>query len=158
MSLLQDVRFGLRMLAKDRGFTAVVIVTLALGIGVNTTVFTLVNAVLFRGLPFDQPDRIMSLSSNNLSKKQNRMGVSYPDFADWRAHSKKFQGLAAYSTQAAVLTNSGGLPELLPGARVTANCFSLLGQKPLIGRDFLPEEDQRTASNATGPARECDPL
>src|SRR5881296_1678391 len=74
MSLFQDLRFGVRMLAKDPGFTAVVVVTLALGIGANTTVFTLANAVLFKGLPFDQPDRIMHLSSNNLSKGRDRMG------------------------------------------------------------------------------------
>src|SRR5436309_9442532 len=84
MSFLQDVRFGMRMLAKNPGFTAVVVITLALGIGANTTVFTLVNAVLFKGLPFEHAERVMHLSGNNLSKGRNRIGVSYPDFADWR--------------------------------------------------------------------------
>ena len=146
MSLLQDLRFGVRMLAKDPGFTAVVVVTLALGIGANTTVFTLANAVLFKGLPFDQPDRIMHLSSKNPSQNRDRMPVSYPDFADFRTQTKKFQGLVVFTGQGSVLNDPGGLPERYSGTRVSTNCFSLIGQKPLIGRDFLPEEDRREAA------------
>jgi putative ABC transport system permease protein len=146
MNLLQDVRFGFRMLAKDTGFTAIVLITLALGIGANTTIFTLVNAVLFKGLPFERADRVVSIASMNLKKGRNRMGVSYPDFADWRAHSRKFQALAAYSTFSATLNDAGGVPERYDGARMTANSFSLIGQKPLLGRDFSPEEDSRQAA------------
>ena len=83
MNLLQDVRFGFRMLAKDPAFTAVVVITLALCIGANTTVFTLVYAVLFKGLPFEHADRVMALSGTNIGKGRNRMGSSYPDFTDW---------------------------------------------------------------------------
>ena len=97
MSFLQDIRFGIRMLVKDPGLTAIVLITLALGIGVNTTVFTLVNAVLFKGLPFERPGQIMHLSSNNLLKGRNRLPVSYPDLTDWKANSRKFQGLAAFT-------------------------------------------------------------
>src|SRR2546430_1753985 len=145
MSFLQDLRFGIRMLAKDPGFTAVVVVTLALCIGANTTVFTLVNAVLFKGLPFERADRVMALSETNIGKGRGRMGVSYPDFADWKTHTRKFQGLAAATYQSMTLNDRGGIPENYTGARVTANCFSLIGQKPLVGRDFAPDEDKRTA-------------
>jgi putative ABC transport system permease protein len=146
MNLLQDVRFGFRMLAKDPAFTAVVVTTLALCIGANTTVFTLVNAVLFKGLPFEHADRLMALSNNNLGKGRNRMGVSYPDLVDWRAHTRKFQGFAASTNQSMTLNDRGGVPESYIGARVSANCFSLIGQKPLIGRDFAPDEDKRNAA------------
>jgi len=145
MNFFQDIRFGVRMLIKDPGFTSVVIVTLALGIGANTTVFTLVNAVLFKGLPFDQPDRIMSVSSNNLSKKRDRDAISYPDFADMRSQIKKLQGVAAFTGQAVVLNDPGGVSERYRGTRVSTNCFSLIGQKPLLGRDFTPQEEQRNA-------------
>ena len=88
MSLFQDIRFGVRRLLHEPGFTAVVVVALALGIGVNTTVFTLVNAVLFRGLPFEQAHRVMYLSSDDHARNRTDMGVSYPDFRDWRAESR----------------------------------------------------------------------
>src|SRR5947208_10654824 len=111
MNLLQDVRFGFRMMAKDPAFTAVVAITLALVIGANTTVFTLVNAVLFKGLPFERADRVMALSSTNLAKGRNRMGVSYPDLVDWQAHTKKFLGFGATTGQSMTLNDQGGVPE-----------------------------------------------
>src|ERR1017187_1869668 len=141
MSFFQDIKFGVRRLVREPGFTAVVVVALALGIGVNTTVFTLVNAVLFRGLPFEQADRVMFLSSNDHAKNRNDMGVSYPDFRDWRAQSKTFKGLAAFSQTGFVISDSNA-PERYDGPRLTANTFSLIGQKPMLGRDFLPEEDR----------------
>jgi putative ABC transport system permease protein len=146
MSFLQDVRFGMRMLAKDPGFTAVVVITLALGIGANTTVFTLANAVLFKGLPFEHSERIMHLSSNNLSKGRNRTGVSYPDFTDWRAQTRKFQGLAAFSNLSMTISDRGGVPERYSGTFLSTNSFSLIGQQPLLGRDFAAGEDQRAAA------------
>jgi putative ABC transport system permease protein len=99
MSFFQDVKFAVRMLLRDPGPTAVMIIALALGIGVNTTVFTLVNAVLFRGLPFEDPDRVMHLSSSNHAKNQNDIGVSYPDFKDWKAQTKAFKGMAGSARQ-----------------------------------------------------------
>ncbi len=142
MSFWQDVKYGVRMLARDPGFTAVMVIALALGIGVNTTVFTLVNAVLFRGLPFERADRVMYLTSSDPSKNQNDLDVSYPDFQDWRAQTKTFQGLAGFSGMPMVVTDSSTAPEGFNGYRLTANTFSLIGQKPLVGRDFLPEEDR----------------
>ena len=146
MSFLQDVRFGFRMLLKDPAFTVVVIVTLALGIGVNTTVFTLVNAVLFKGLPFERSERIMALTSNNVSKGRDRMGVSYPDYMDWKAQAIKFQSIAAFTGNGIRITDQAGLPEQYGGARITANSFSLIGQKPLFGRDFSPDEEKPNAT------------
>src|SRR2546429_9965946 len=96
MGLLQDVRFAVRLLIKDRWFTAVAAVALALGIGVNATVFTFVNAVLIRGLPFDDPDRIMSISERNTARGAD-MGISYPNFQDWREAQRSFIGVAAFN-------------------------------------------------------------
>src|ERR1051326_3160107 len=90
-ALRQDVLFGLRMLAKTPGFTFVAVLTLALGIGANTTVFTLVNAVLFKGLPYPNANRIVSIASNNLKKNQPQIGVAYPDYLDWRTQVKTFR-------------------------------------------------------------------
>jgi putative ABC transport system permease protein len=145
MSLLQDVKFAVRILLREPLFTAVMVIALALGIGVNTTVFTLVNAVLLRGLPFEQPDRIMYLSTSNHSKNQRDMGMSYPDFRDWRAQSITFKGMSAWSPRPMVITDDVSAPERYGGPMVTANLFSLIGQKPMLGRDFLPDEDKAGA-------------
>jgi putative ABC transport system permease protein len=146
-TLMQDIRFGCRMLAKNPFFTAVIVLTLSLGIGANVTVFTIVNAVLLKGLPFEESDRIISITSNNLAKNQPRLGASYPDFLDWRTQSKSFKGLGALQGSVANLTEPGLPTESKPSARVTTNTFSLLGAKPIFGRDFLPEEDQGSGSN-----------
>jgi len=143
----QDVRFGARMLAREPGFTAAAVAALALGIGVNTTVFTLVNAVLFRGLPFAQADRVMYLSGQNATERNGRMGVSYPDLLDWRSSTRSFSGLAAFFQNQYVLDDSSNLPERYSAARVTANVFSLIGQPTLLGRDFLPEEERAGAAS-----------
>src|ERR671937_2780160 len=95
MGLWKDVRFAVRLLAKDKWFTAVAAVALALGIGVNNTVFTFVNAVLIRGLPFDDPDRIMSLGTRDARNRDR--GISYLEFQDWRNSAKTFAGMAAFS-------------------------------------------------------------
>ena len=91
MNLLQDLRFAVRLLIKDRWFTAVAVLALALGIGVNATVFTFVNAVLIRGLPFDDPDRIMSIGVRDARDRDR--GLSYLDFQDWRADARSFSAL-----------------------------------------------------------------
>ena len=96
MNLLQDLRFAVRLLIKDRWFTAVAVIALALGIGVNATVFTFVNAVLIRGLPFDDPDRIMSIGSRDARDRDR--GVSYLDFEDWRAARRRLLGASPRST------------------------------------------------------------
>ena len=133
--MLHDLRFGLRVLLKSRAFTAVIVVTMALGIGVNTTIFTIVNAVVFKGMPFDKPAEIAFLSSN-------RGGISYPDFADFREQARSFRGLGAFNNLPADLSDEDTDAERVTGARVTANTFSLLGTQPLLGRDFTPADEQ----------------
>src|SRR6188474_2035771 len=136
--MLHDLRFGLRVLLKNRAFTAVVVATLALGIGVNTTIFTVVNAVVFKGMPFDNPQEIAFISSN-------RGAISYPDLLDFRERGRLFKGLGAFGGLPADLSDDDAAAERVSGARITANTFSLLGAQPLIGRDFTPTDEQRGA-------------
>src|SRR2546426_2021045 len=140
MGLLQDVRFAVRLFIKDRWFTAVAAVALALGIGVNSTVFTFVNAVLIRGLPFDDPDRIMSLGTRDARGRDR--GVSYLEFQDWRDGAKTFAGMAAFSGATMNVSDEGRAPERFGGPYISGNAFKLIGEKPLVGRDFLPEDDR----------------
>ena len=144
MSLLQDVRFAIRLLVKDRWFTAVAVVALALGIGVNATVFTFVNAVLIRGLPFHDPDRILVVGSRDARSRDR--GVSYPDFEDWRAATRTFSGLAAYSGETMNISDEGRPPERFQGPYISANAFTLIGQQALLGRDFRPDDDRLGAA------------
>ncbi len=141
MGFWEDLRFAARLLVKDRWFTLVATLALALGIGVNTTVFTFVNAVLIRGLPIDEPDRVMALGSFDPVRDRN-MGVSYLDYRDWREATRTFESLAAYSGAPANVSDEGQLPEQFSGAYVTANAFGVMRQRPAIGRDFLPEDDR----------------
>ncbi len=142
MSLFQDLRFGLRMTRKNPGFTAVAVAALALGIGANNTVFTLVNTILFKSLPFKDGHEIVSLSSIRTDKGGERSGVSYPDFQDWRALATSFQGMAAFSLGTMNVSDQNGVPERFSGAWLTASAFTVIGQSPILGRDFLPEEDR----------------
>ena len=144
MNLLQDLKFAVRLLIKDRWFTAVAVIALALGIGVNATVFTFVNAVLIRGLPFNDPDRILIVATRDARGRDR--DVSYQDFVDWRAASRTFSGLAAYSGQTMNLSDEGRAPERYQGPYQSASAFALIGQKPLVGRDFLPEDDRPGAA------------
>jgi putative ABC transport system permease protein len=142
--MIQDVRFALRMLVKDRWFTVVAVLALGLGIGVNTTVFTFVNAVLLRGLPYDDPDRILIVATRNITRG-GPGPVSLQELEDWRARARSFSGLAAFRPWSMNVTDSGRPPERAQGALVTANTFGLLGQPMHLGRDFLPEEDRKGA-------------
>jgi putative ABC transport system permease protein len=145
-TLWQDLRYGLRMLWKNPGFTAVAALTLALGIGVNTTIFSLVSSMLLRKPPVDDPDRLMMLLSRNPGaespvEEANRLPVSPLDFLDWRAQATAFSGITAASLDE--FTLSGGTePERVSGAQVVANYFQVLGVPPVLGRAFLPGEDK----------------
>jgi putative ABC transport system permease protein len=144
--LWQDIQFGLRGLRRNPGFTAVAIFTLALGAGANTAIFSVVNAVLLRPLPYRDPGRLIYISEfwpHETSVK----GVPSPDFANWSEHDRLFDGLAAYGGGAEVNLTSAGEPERLLGARVTADFFGLLGVQPYLGRSFLPEEDRPGGRN-----------
>ena len=136
--MLNDLRFALRVLLKNRAFTAVVVVTMALGIGVNTAIFTIVNSVVFKGMPFDNPAEIAFISSN-------RGGISYPDFIDLRQQSRSFRGLGAFNNMPADLSDVDTAAERVTGARLSANTFSLLGAAPLLGRDFNAADEQVSA-------------
>jgi predicted permease len=138
-TLIQDLRYGLRMLAKSPGFTAVAIITLALGIGANTAIFSVVNGVLLNPLPYWQPDRLVALYSRD--PNFTRSSISYPNFLDWVRDNRSFSALAAYRNDDFNLTGMGE-PERLPAEMVSASFFPLLGVKPVIGRPFRPEEDQ----------------
>src|SRR5687767_3572332 len=146
--MLQDLRFAVRMLVKDRWFTFVAVLALGLGIGVNTTVFTFVNAVLIRGLPYRESDRIVILATKNKTQS-NPGGASWQDLEDWRSRAKSFAGLSCYQQSSMNVTDSGHPPERTQGARVCANAFSLLGQPMHLGRDFRPEEDKTGAESVT---------
>src|SRR5438034_2841550 len=140
MGLWQDLRFAARLLVKDKWFTLVAVIALALGIGVNNTVFTFVNAVLIRGLPFNEADKIMALGGRDRVRDRD-MGTSYLDFKDWSA-SRSFVGLAAFNGNTFNVSDEGRAPERFSGAFVSANMFKLIGQHPFLGRDFLPEDDR----------------
>src|SRR5262249_59846174 len=129
----QELRFGARMLAKNLGFTLIAVMTLALGIGANTAIFSVVNAVLLRPLPFQDADRLMMLGTVDTRKGDGLGSVSYPNFADWRAQSGRFERLAAFRDRNFTLTGSG-VPVRLNGAVVSAELFTLLGALPTLGR------------------------
>ncbi len=138
-TLLQDVKYGLRMLAKSPGFTAVAVLTLALGIGANTALFSVINGVLLNPLRFADPDRLMALYAR--TPQGLNSSVSYPNFLDWVRENRSFSGLAAHRGDDFNLTGMGE-PERLPGDMISGNFFDVLGVKPSFGRTFLPQEDQ----------------
>jgi len=138
-SLLQDIRYGLRMLTKNPGFAAVAILTLALGIGANTAIFSVVNAVLLRPLPL--PNSRQLVLALGRTKQVSRTGISYPDFEDWRKQSRSFAELSLWIPQSVNLTGRER-PDRVRGSFVSANFFPLLGVAPAMGRGFLPGEDQ----------------
>jgi len=138
------VRYGLRMLFRNPGFTVVAILSLALGIGANTTIFTLVNTVLLHPIPVKDPQTIVSLFTTDEKNKNNQFnlfGVSNPNFRDYRDQNQTFAEMAAYGGLAVNLSG-GGEPEQLNGNIVSGNFFSMLGVQPALGRGFLPEEDK----------------
>lgn len=144
-SFIQDFLYGLRQLRHNPGFTTVAILTLALGIGANTAIFSVVNAVLLRPLSFAAPQQLVSVVSTRLHGNVPD-NASYPDFADWRAQNHVFSQMAAYDTDNFTLTGQGEAMHI-QGAVVSADLFSLLGVKPVLGRAFLPDEDKLPAAN-----------
>jgi putative ABC transport system permease protein len=140
MVLFEDLRFGLRKLARDPGFTLTAVVALALGIGASATVFAITNCVLFKNMPFVD-DRILYLTTRNVDRGDRNSGVSWPDFRNWRSQVKSFDGLGAYSFDQGNVTDKSGVPVRNNISQVTANTFSMIGQKPVIGRDFTAEDE-----------------
>ncbi len=147
-TLIQDIRYGLRQLRRSPGVAVVAMVTLALGIGANTAIFTLANSAFFRRLPFPNADRLAFLWQDNSRTGETEGAVSYPNYADWRAQSRAFEDMAFISFGKNFLTGSGGSttlngpsgPEQVPAALVSTNFFAVLDVRPLLGRGFLPED------------------
>src|SRR5579885_2127713 len=142
-SLLHDLRFAFRLLTKSWAFTAVAIITLALGIGANTAIFTVVNAVLLRPLAFRDPSRLVIIAEKS---KFPTISVSYQNWMDWRDQSRSFESVEATRGATITLTGSGD-PERLNVRMATAGLFPMLGINAYLGRTFLAEEDKAGAPN-----------
>jgi putative ABC transport system permease protein len=138
-TFFQDLRYALRMLRKNTGFAAVAVLTLALGIGANTAIFSVVNAVLLRPLPYPEPSRLVFLSE--WSEQIPDMSISMANFNDWRAQNKVFESMVPFQNDNVVLTGRGE-PERVRLRRITAGFFPTLGVKPILGREMTPEDDK----------------
>jgi putative ABC transport system permease protein len=138
--MLNDVRYGIRMLLKSPGFTVVVVITLALGIGANAAIFSVINAVLLRPLPYQHPEGLVLISETTPGDPFSEL-VSSADFVDWKEQNQVFEQLSAYTYADFVMTD-GVEPLQVTGERVSANFFQLLGTNAFLGRTFLPEEDK----------------
>jgi len=140
---MNDLRFALRQLLKNPGFTAVAVLTLALGIGANTAIFSLVNAIMLRPPPFPAPGRLIYLSER--SSHLDGMSISYPNLVDWQKQTVAFENIAGFRSEGYNLTG-GDTPERVTGLSVSANFFATLGVAPLQGRVFGPDEDRAGAT------------
>jgi putative ABC transport system permease protein len=139
-TLLQDLRYGARMLWKNPGFASIAVITLALGIGANTAIFSVIDALMLRPLPFREPDKLFQVWESNVKLGYKEMDASYPNFADWRDQSQVFEQIAIYSGGTYNLAGAAE-PERAQGAIVSPAFFPLLGVKPTLGRVLAPEED-----------------
>src|SRR5688572_18190779 len=138
--LMQDIRYALRTMRRQRGFSAVGILTLALGIGATTAIFNVVNSLLLRPLPFTDPHRIVALFATS-PVDGDRDSTSFPDFSDWQSQSHAFTAIAAYRSDRFNITGNG-TPEPVMGLRASHELFSVLGVSPAIGRAFDKAEQQ----------------
>ncbi len=139
--LLTDIRYAIRMLLKSPAFTIIAIIALALGIGANTAIFSVVNAVLLRPLPYQTPQELVWLWGTNPQNDIERETASYPDFHDWRQQAQSFTDVAAFSNGAPILGGLDGEPERLRAGLAVGDLFAVLGVEPALGRKFLPEEN-----------------
>jgi putative ABC transport system permease protein len=140
-SFLQDLRYGFRMLLKRPTFSLVALVALALGIGITTAIFSVVNTVLLYRLPFEDPDRLVAAWTRNVQEKRDQVSFSTAEFIDYKNYNKAFEQVGGYNLTSFNLVSAND-PIQVDGGQATANLFSLLGVKPLQGRGFLSEEDQ----------------
>jgi putative ABC transport system permease protein len=140
-SFLKDLRYGARMLVKKPGFTLISVITLALGIGATSTIFSFINGLLLRPLPYTDSERLALLDETAFKRGVDSMGVSFPNFVDWRERNQVFSGVAAYLTRSFTLTGTGE-PERLSGANISYDTFEILGIPPALGRTFTADEDR----------------
>src|SRR5215470_8251672 len=136
----QDIRFGARMLLNKPGFTLIAVITLALGVGANSVIFSFFNGILLRPLPFQQPEQLVLLDEIASKRGAASLGVSFPNYLDWRAQNQVFSDLGGYQEITFTLTGVGDA-EALPGAMASDRLFELLGVAPQLGRTFTPEEN-----------------
>ena len=145
INLLNAVRYGVRQSIKQPLYSLIAIVTLALGIGANTAIFTVINAALFKPLPFTDEVRLVVLQEYRTDKAEDSRGVSYLNFADWRTQSQSFESMALAALDSATLREVGE-PQRVEGAVVSADFFKTLGIQPLLGRTFEPRDERQGAS------------
>ena len=145
-SLLKDIRYGIRNLLKHPGFTAIAVITLALGIGANTAMFSVINAVLLRPLPYRDPARLVTIWEQSPERDMYQLPVSLANMRDWIDQNQSFEQISAYTFTNLNLTGTGE-PARLGTVRASANLFPLVGAIPTIGRSFLPEEDKEGANH-----------
>jgi len=146
-TLIKDIRYGVRSLLKRPGFTAIAVITLALGIGANTTLFSFVNGILLRPLPYRDPGQLVILDETSPKQGIKSFSVSYPNFVDWREQNHVFEDVAVYQAGTYSLVGAGE-PEQIPGARISQGLFELLGVAPKLGRTITAEEDRPETNNA----------
>src|SRR6516164_683127 len=152
-TLWQDIRYALRMLVKNPGFSAIAILSLALGIGANTTIFTVVNAILLHPLPVKDISRLVELDTVDTKTRVTnanvtKLGMSYPNFQDYARDNQLFSGISCIVGPAPLTWSGGAEPKQVLGQMVSANYFDVLGLTPAIGRFFLPEEDSKLSGNS----------
>jgi putative ABC transport system permease protein len=143
--LARDLRFGLRILTKNPWITLAAVIALAIGIAANNTVFTIVNAILLRDLPFEQPDRIVAIGARAGNGRTLTAGVSYPDAEGWRSAVRTFEGLGVMRETTMNVGDAQATPERVIGAYISAGAFGVLRQRPTLGRDLSPDDDRRGA-------------
>lgn len=143
--LAQDLRHGARMMRRNPGFAATAFVTLAVAIGANTAVFSVINAVMLRSLPYGDSARLTMVWTSVPSLHEDESATSLPNYLDWKAQTRSFESLAFYTNEDATLFDRSGLldPERLPGSDVSPNFFSVLGMTPALGRTFSQPEAAR---------------
>lgn len=146
-SIIKDIRYGIRDLLKRPGFTAIAVITLALGIGANTTLFSFVNGILLRPLPYKDPGQLVILDETAPKQGIKSFAVSFPNFVDWREQNHVFEDVAVYQEGTYSLVGAGE-PEQIPGARISQGLFELLGVTPKLGRTITAEEDRPETNNA----------
>jgi hypothetical protein len=138
---LQDLRYARRILRKYPVFSLAIVITVALGVAANATIFGVINAVLLEPLPYKDPDRLVRLSETNLKQSAAESPVSVPNFQDWQHQQSAFEQLAASELETFNLTGRGE-PQRVAAARITANLVPMLGVSPALGRSFLPDEEK----------------
>jgi len=143
--MITDFKYALRILVKSPGFTAVAVITLALGIGANSAIFSVVDTVLLRPLPFKNPEQLVMIWGTSAHDPNSKETDSFPDFFDYREQSRSFTAMAAYSGAGTVLTGASEAQEL-HGVAVSGDIFGLLGMTPMLGRGFTPEETKLGAA------------